>query len=185
MLFRSIQNDNIFDYTDEDLQAISGIIVVADQYYYNGSEWILSKTALASVTTSGAGVYKFEDLPTAVDVNGKCYAAGYKLYLRNAHGPYLATKHHVGDDPTVDSDLMIGSMNLTTSDEYIVAAAEPTAGTDGEYNSALRMPSPTNILAMRRATVVLPVPGLPVRSMWGRRLGISTPIAFRMAMTRR
>ena len=61
---------------------------------------------------------------TWVRINNMDFAAGYQLCLENLRGNYLATQYRVGTDRTKDSDLRLDSAYLTSTNEFIVPAAD-------------------------------------------------------------
>ena len=64
------------------------------------------------------------------------FAAGYQLCLEDLHGNYLATQYRVGTDRTKDSDLRLDSAYLTSTNEFIVPAADAYSDADGNQNRA-------------------------------------------------
>ena len=64
------------------------------------------------------------------------FAAGYQLCLENLRGNYLATQYRVGTDRTKDSDLRLDSAYLTSTNEFIVPAADAYSDADGNQNRA-------------------------------------------------
>ena len=123
--------------TAEDKAAIANVTVRAIQYYYDGSQWQPNDTAYtASTSTDADGKYTLANLPTWVRINNMDFAAGYQLCLEDLHGNYLSTQYRVGTDRTKDSDLRLDSAYLTSTNEFIVPAADAYSDADGNQNRA-------------------------------------------------
>ena len=133
--YNGLQDDAEADYTDADREAIANVTVRAIQYYWDGTEWKSNGTVFTA-TTGEDGKYTLSELPTWVRIEQVDYAAGYQLTLENLHGNYLATKYRVGEDATLDSDLVLDHAVLTASNEYLIPAAEAQTDQNGNWNSA-------------------------------------------------
>ena len=79
------------------------------------------------VATASNGIYRFENLPTYVEVDGVQYLAGYQLQLQDMPEGYAATKYHVGAAEE-DSDLVAGSWNLYSSPDEMIILAKASEG---------------------------------------------------------
>ena len=79
------------------------------------------------VATASNGIYRFENLPTYVEVDGVQYLAGYQLQLQDMPEGYAATKYRVGAAEE-DSDLVAGSWNLYGSPDEMIILAKASEG---------------------------------------------------------
>ena len=99
----------------------------ADDTTPDDAETEETPTSGLPVATASNGIYRFENLPTYVEVDGVQYLAGYQLQLQDMPEGYAATKYHVGAAEE-DSDLVAGSWNLYSSPDEMIILAKASEG---------------------------------------------------------
>ena len=85
-------------------------------------------TGTPTATVSGDGHYRFDNLPTFVEIGGKRYLAGYQLSLNEMPEGYAVTKCRVGNDITKDSDLFADTLNLYENADEVIILAQVSSG---------------------------------------------------------
>ena len=141
---------------------------------FDADEWGKLGDGEVGVYTDENGEYLFDNLPTAyTDAEGAHYLASYRVKLYETHvdydgtGPggtgnpdddnyWLLTKSHIGEDLTIDSDVLSSAtlaiedrdaVDATDRDRYTrvndgqVILAAPVATPDGSHESHVRVPA--------------------------------------------
>ncbi len=141
---------------------------------FDADEWAKLGDGEVGVYTDENGEYLFDNLPTAyTDAEGQHFLASYRVKLYETHvdydgtGPggtgnpdddnyWLLTKSHIGDDLTIDSDVLsadtlaiedrddVDAANrdrwTRVNDGQVILAA-PVATPDGSHESHVRVPA--------------------------------------------
>lgn len=112
------------------------VTVQLERWYYQAGRWQQDKTFTETCLTQPDGAYRFENLPTYVELqSGERYLAGYTLKLDSVPDGYGITLYRYGDDRSADSDLRSDNLLLVRDNEYIITAQEAVQNDDGQtYN---------------------------------------------------
>ena len=120
-IFEDDNYNGIHEETEK--KEISGNVTLK-QYYYNNTEWVETNFT----QTINKQEFKFENLPTFVEVENEKYLAGYKLFVENPNNNEYAITKYMTNNGDNDSKLLT-SNEITYGNEVdgmIILAGKKT-----------------------------------------------------------
>ena len=119
------KQDDSFALVADGTPVATGTPIATGTPVATGTTPIATGTPTASASN---GYYRFDNLPTYVEVDGKRYLAGYQMQLCEMPEGYAATKCRIGEDSAKDSDLFAETLNLYKDADEVIILAEASGG---------------------------------------------------------
>ena len=119
------KQDDSFALVADGTPVATGTPIATGTPVATGTTPIATGTPTASASN---GYYRFDNLPTYVEIDGKRYLAGYQMQLCEMPEGYAATKCRIGEDSAKDSDLFAETLNLYGDADEVIILAEASGG---------------------------------------------------------